>query len=208
MKKIALLLVATLGLLNAEIEFEVGSNMVKTKETTFLGIQPLSELTGADGNELYVGAYKRFDNVSLGLRYTNAEGNEHRLELRTKIDGNTGVSNLKWFVGVAAGGGFQGEKELTISTNITPASYITSGDLNTHKIDTKIETDKLNYLNFGISGGLAYLLSENLSLNAGVESTVKYWNVEYTLKDSGDSVSMSGERQSSINTFIALNYKF
>lgn len=190
---------------------EVGSKVVSSSEKKFLGIQKLSEVVGENGTENYIEGFYRVDNYRVGMRYTNiAEFDENKLELTANVlIPSSSINGLTYSLGIGAGYGEQARKRATLSTDMTAATYITSGaDMSSHYVSTEVDVKRANYLNFTVQASIKYALTDSLNLNAGIESEQKYWEINYKLTDRADNVYLSGLSQRAMKGFVSIEYKF
>ncbi len=213
MLKIAIIgaLITSSSLLQAEDAFsvEVGSKIVSSSKNKFLGIQELSEIVGKDGQENFIEGYYQIDKYKFGVRYTNiSKFDENKLEVIGKVKIPSSFTNLSYNLGFGVGFGEQKKKRKTISTDMTASKYIISSELSKHYVNTEIYTKELNYFLISVQAGINYKITNNLSINAGIESENKYWNIQYKLINSNENVSLAGLGQRSIKTYASIEHKF
>lgn len=188
---------------------EVGAKTASTGDKNLLGIQPISELIGDGGEEVFIEPFLRGDDTHVGIRISNNSTlDENKLELTWK-HGVYKNEVFGWYFNGGAGFGVQGGQTKTISTNITAPDYITSTSLDGFKVPTKAKIDDSNYFTLSIGTGIDFKITKNLKANIGYEYEAKYWDISYVVEGKETTpVDLSGEAIGSHGIRAGLEFRF
>lgn len=188
---------------------EVGAKTASTGDKNLLGIQPISELIGDGGEEVFIEPFLRGDDTHVGIRISNNSTlDENKLELTWK-HGVYKNEVFGWYFNGGAGFGVQGGQTKTISTNITAPDYITSTSLGGFKVPTKAKIDDSNYFTLSIGTGIDFKITKNLKANIGYEYEAKYWDISYVVEGKETTpVDLSGEAIGSHGIRAGLEFRF
>lgn len=223
---VAFLFVISGSLLAKGVNYiDLTKSNLKMQKKNIYSIQPIEELVGKDINVWKV-SYGRevidrdMEGSKAGLyietgtvKFDNANSNrdiEFGLDFLIQKKSYKILGLSPYFSG-AVGIGWRNDKgnEKRTSTNINMVTFVSSLDLDSHKVpDTAVFQENTNWVSFSFGLGASVDLTKNTKLNFGYQFKAKHYNLNYRLKGSYNIINNLNSAVRYNGGSVNLEYKF